>query len=292
MPRAPAHRRAPPPPTPSGFPGRHPRRWCPTPLLGATAVVTAGVLAWGLRRSTTKRGLALALAAQGPMLAASLAPRSHWLGPNLTRLPGDDPAVALTFDDGPDPEVTPRVLDLLEAADLRASFFVIGRRAERHPRLVADIASRGHRIENHTHRHAPAFAFGGPRSMGEDIGRAQRLVTEITGRPPAYFRAPAGMRNPLLEPVLAGLGLHLASWTRRGFDTIDRSPQRILSRLTKGLRAGDILLLHDTVQRRRGNPPVLDVLPPLLDRIAAAGLGAGPLPEPEGGLDGGPQPPI
>jgi peptidoglycan-N-acetylglucosamine deacetylase len=87
------------------------------------------------------------------------------------------------------------------------------------------------------------------------------------------------LRNPFLEPVLARLGLHLASWTRRGFDTVNTDPETILRRLTRGLRGGDILLLHDghAARTAQGEPVILEVLPRLLQRLAAAGLGTIPL---------------
>ena len=103
---------------------------------------------------------------------------------------------------------------------------------------------------------------------------AQALLADITGVRPHCFRAPAGLRNPLLDPVLHRLGLHLVSWTRRGFDTREGDAARVLARLDSGLAAGDILLLHDGHARRgaTGRAVLLDVLPPLLQRCRAAGL--------------------
>ncbi|MEN9626899.1 MAG: hypothetical protein RJA10_125, partial [Pseudomonadota bacterium] len=211
------------------------------------------------------------------LTAAGLWPRSAWLGPNVTRLPAASAAggeVAITLDDGPDPAVTPVVLDLLDAAGARATFFCIAARAAEHPTLVREIVRRGHAVQNHSHVHRHHFSLLGPKGFAAEIGRAQQVLADLTGRAPHAFRAPAGLRNPLLDPVLHRLGLHLVSWTRRGFDTREGDPARVLQRLTQGLAAGDILLLHDGHARHgaNGRPVVLDVLPALLQRCRSAGL--------------------
>lgn len=214
---------------------------------------------------------------QAGLTAAGLWPRSTLLGPNITRLPpaaSARHAVALTFDDGPDPEVTPRVLDLLDADGTRATFFCIAERARAHGPLVREIMARGHDVQNHSHGHRHHFALLGPGAMAREIDRAQNVLADLTGQRPHCFRAPAGLRNPFLDPALHRLDLHLVSWTRRGFDTTTADGERVLSRLTQGLAAGDILLLHDGHARRsaRGTAVVLDVLPELLQRCRAAGL--------------------
>ncbi len=216
--------------------------------------------------------------------AAGLTPRSSLLGPNVTRLPPAAAArreVAITIDDGPDAEVTPQVLDLLDAAGQRATFFCIAERVLEQPALARAIVARGHSIQNHTARHRHNFSFLGPRGFAAEILRAQQVLHEVTGERPTCFRAPAGMRNPFLAPVLHRMGLALVSWTRRGFDTRERNAAIVLARLTHGLKAGDILLLHDGHAARTvaGRPVVLDVLPPLLARIRADGLRAVTLPE-------------
>jgi peptidoglycan/xylan/chitin deacetylase (PgdA/CDA1 family) len=110
--------------------------------------------------------------------------------------------------------------------------------------------------------------------MRREIAEAQRAIADASGRLPRWFRAPMGLRNPLLDPVLAMEELSLVSWTRRGYDTVSPSPGRVLGRLTSGLAEGDILLLHDATSREGldGVPVVLGVLPALLSRIASAGL--------------------
>ena len=201
-------------------------------------------------------------------------PRSRLLGANMLRLPDAAASrneIALTFDDGPDPEVTPKVLDILDSHQAKASFFVIGDKAAAHPELVREIVRRGHSIENHSLRHSNFFGFFVWTALRKDIGTAQEIIADITGRAPAFFRSPMGIRNPMLDPVIARLGLRYITWTRRGFDTVAGDPAVVLERLTRQLSAGDILLLHDR-RTRHQRAMVLEVLPALLDRIAAAGL--------------------
>jgi peptidoglycan/xylan/chitin deacetylase (PgdA/CDA1 family) len=208
---------------------------------------------------------------------AGMLPRSRLLGPNLTRLPPAAAArgeIALTLDDGPDPEITPRVLEILARAGARASFFCIGEHAQRHPALVREIVAQGHAVENHSLRHRHNFALLGPGGYLREIGAAQDALAEITGSEPRFFRAPAGLRNPFLDYALGRLALPLVSWTRRGFDTLHGDPNAVRARLTRRLAAGDILLLHDgrSAATPAGNAVVLEVLPRLLDDLTQAGL--------------------
>jgi len=225
----------------------------------------------------------------GVVSAVGLWPRSTWLGVNVRRLPAAAAArreFAMTLDDGPEPEVTPQVLDLLDAHGARATFFCIAQQAERHPALCREIVRRGHSVQNHSDRHSVAFAMSGPRGFRREIQQAQDRLAQVTGQLPRYFRAPAGLRNPFLDWVLHTLGLTLVSWTRRGFDTNTRSSAVVLERLARNLAAGDIVLLHDrhSAQAASGAPVVLEVLPALLRRFADAGLHSVPLPD---GMRGG-----
>jgi peptidoglycan/xylan/chitin deacetylase (PgdA/CDA1 family) len=166
------------------------------------------------------------------------------------------------------------VLELLDRHGAQASFFCIGDRARAHPELCREIVRRGHSVENHTQHHSPGFSFLGVRGFEREIAAAQGILAELTGQAPRFFRAPAGLRNPLLEPALARLGLELASWTRRGFDTVTADPERVLRRLLHGLRAGDVLLLHDGHSARTagGTPVVLEALPHVLEALRRADL--------------------
>ena len=257
----------------------------PALVLGALAVHAACAVALAAAPRYWRAVAGTLFASHVTLTAACLWPRSQCLGANLLRLPmaaAPRPEISLTFDDGPDPEVTPRVLDLLDAAGMRASFFVIGRRARAHPGLTAEIARRGHRVENHTDTHPHLFACYTAGPLRREVERAQSAIAAATGRRPRFFRAPAGLRNPLLDWVLHRSDLHLVSWTRRGFDAVDRNPAAIAHRLLSGLAPGDILLLHDgrSTVRPAGNPVVLEVLPRLLEALIGRGFRSVPIPDP------------
>ncbi len=204
-------------------------------------------------------------------------PRSPLLGSNMVRLPkaatlrGE---VALTFDDGPDPIVTPLVLDLLDQYGARASFFCIADKVIAHPELAREIIRRGHSVENHTNSHPHGFAFFGPGALRHEIDTAQIAICTTTGVAPGFFRAPMGFRSPFLAPAVERAGLRYANWTRRGYDTSATSAEPVLQRLQRGLAAGDILLLHDgrTVQPHGESPVILKVLPRLLEHLKSLNL--------------------
>jgi peptidoglycan/xylan/chitin deacetylase (PgdA/CDA1 family) len=257
-----------------------PRRWDPAPAIRFSAFFHAGSLAAVAAVPELWPPIVAGLVANHAVLfTASLLPRSQLIGRNLVRLPeaaARRGEVAITFDDGPDPEVTPRVLDLLDARDAKASFFCVGERAAAAPGLLREIVRRGHSVENHSQRLSTGFGWYGPWRLRRELEAAQRALTEAAGVAPRFFRAPFGTRNPLLDPTLARLGLTLVSWTRRGYDTVDADATRVMQRLVGGLGAGDVLLLHDgvTVRQRRGEATVLTVLPRVLERLADRGLNA------------------
>lgn len=257
---------------------RAPWRWSPSPLLYASAAVHLGAAAAALARPPTWPWCLGAVAVNHVALAAAgLWPRSRLLGPNLTRLPLHNAAtgdIAITIDDGPDPDVTPLVLSALTRHRVQATFFCIGERIERFPDLAREIVRLGHDIENHSQRHRHNFSLLGPGGMRAEISRAQESIGRVTGSIPRFFRAPAGLRNPFLDPILAHQQLRLASWTRRGFDTVTTNAETVFRRLADPLQGGDILLLHDgnAARGRSGQPVIMEVLPRLLDTIAGKQL--------------------
>lgn len=261
------------------------RAWRPAPAIALTLLLHVAGAAMLVFQFALWPWVLGGLVANHLLLSAAvLWPRGRVLGPNRLRLPPSAAArneVSLNFDDGPDPGVTPRVLDLLDRHHARASFFCIGEKAAAFPELVREIARRGHSVENHSHSHSGAFAFYGPWRLRREVDAAQAAIAGVTERTPAFFRAPAGFRSPMLDPVMASRGLQYVSWTRRGFDTVDGDAGRVLRRLTRGLAPGDILLMHDSGSAcaRDGEPVVLAVLPALLDRLAASGLKPVTLPE-------------
>ena len=260
-------------------------RWHTPSLVKASVAVHVGAGALALAQPALWPWALGSVALDHALIAATgLWPRSTWLGANILRLPPASIArheIALTIDDGPDPEITPAVLDLLDAHGARATFFCIARHAEAHAALCREIVRRGHSVQNHSFDHAHTFSLLGPRAIRHELTRAQDALAQVTGQRPRYFRAPAGLRNLFLAPVLHELDLQLVAWTRRGFDTARRVPEDVLSRLTRGLAAGDILLLHDhhTAIAANGRPVTLEVLPALLRRFEQMNLRAVTLPD-------------
>jgi peptidoglycan/xylan/chitin deacetylase (PgdA/CDA1 family) len=248
-------------------------RWVPSPLLFASAALHLGAAAGALVRPRIWPWALGAVALNHVVLAAAgLWPKSHLLGPNWTRLPApciERGEVAITIDDGPDPKVTPQVLSQLDAYGARASFFCVGERVERFQEIAREIVRCGHSIENHSQRHRHTFSLLGPGAIEAEIVQAQDSIARATGSRPCFFRAPAGLRNPFLDPVLCRLQLHLASWTHRGFDTVNGNADAVYQRLVNPLKSGDILLLHDgnAARGRGGAPVILDVLPRLLEAL-------------------------
>ena len=268
------------------FPGAaaRPRRWSPKPLVRlALAIDDAALLALLAFPPHWRAILLLVLGNHLLLGSIGMWPRSRLIDRNIVRLPAAARTrgeVSLTFDDGPDPAVTPQVLDLLDRHDAKASFFFPALRAAAHPALVLEVIRRGHSVENHSYRHANSFACYGWSRLRRELQTSQQLIADLAGRAPEFFRAPMGLRSPLLDPVLALTGLRQVSWTRRGYDSVCGVSGKVLQRLTRGLAAGDILLLHDGRAARApsGEPVVLIVLPELLGQIAQSGLKSVSLP--------------
>lgn len=153
--------------------------------------------------------------------------------------------VALTFDDGPDPQRTPAVLDLLARQGVRATFFVVGARAEAHPELVRRMVAEGHVVGNHSYTHSWRFPL---RSLGrtmEELRRTGEVLHRITGRQPRLFRPPFGVTNPTIARAVRRLGLDPVGWNIRSLDTMGQSPERVAARILRRLHPGAVILLHD-----------------------------------------------
>ena len=193
-------------------------------------------------------GIALTLAATAAFFAwVIVVPSAQFVVPSVFRLP-PAPAneVAFTFDDGPDPEITPQILALLARHGAQATFFVVGSRAEQHPDLVRRILAEGHAVGSHTYSHSNAFHFGSPNRQRDDVERGITVVHAITGSAPRLFRPPQGLRTPLLRDALrTHPELVCVTWTERGLDAMGRQAPAITRRLTPAVRPGAILTLHD-----------------------------------------------
>ena len=169
---------------------------------------------------------------------------SFVFGRALGRLPTQEPELALTFDDGPNPDATPRILDALGRAGVHATFFILGRHAERWPALVRRVRDEGHALGNHGYFHRKLH-FKSPGYVRADLGRGSDAIADACGVRPALFRAPHGFRSPWVNHVAASLGERVIGWSLGVWDTDRPGADVIAQRTVVGARAGSILLLHD-----------------------------------------------
>jgi peptidoglycan/xylan/chitin deacetylase (PgdA/CDA1 family) len=207
-------------------------------LMGKSAALGVG---W------SQPGVALALWFGPDLLFAYhvFAPRAQGLVCMHQRFATERAEVWLTIDDGPDPEDTPRILALLSAHDARATFFVVGENAERHPDLVRAIAAAGHEVAHHTHTH-PLVMFwcATPSQVRRELDGALQALRRL-GHTPTRFRPPAGIKNPWLAGLLRGRGLACVGWSARGLERWARDAEAVARRATHAVRPGAILLMHE-----------------------------------------------
>ena len=181
--------------------------------------------------------------------------------------------LALTFDDGPHPVHTRRVLDLLDAHHHRATFFVIGERAAAAPELLAEIVQRGHGLGNHSLRHARTTTFQPVDRLTDELLRTNAILQRASGARPRWFRPPAGLLSPRVAAAAAKAGLDLVGWSATARDGTTRATvEGSLSRLLRGLRPGAILVLHDAAERDDREPIAPAVLARLLSEMKARSL--------------------
>ena len=204
----------------------------------------------------------LGIAGTGLVLDGLLRPGSRIFAPGLRCAGGSRPRVALTFDDGPHPEDTPAILDILGEAGVTGTFFFVGKKARAHPGLVRRAARAGHQVESHSDTHPWWFSLAGPLRLRREIGEASRTLEDLTGRPVRFFRPPVGHKNLFLEDALRGTGLEVVIWSVRPFDTLRRPPERIRRSVLGAARPGGIILLHEGGRRSPGEPsPTVAALP-------------------------------
>jgi peptidoglycan/xylan/chitin deacetylase (PgdA/CDA1 family) len=217
----------------------------------------------------------LGLAVTGLHTWAVLDPRAGLYGPVRWRLPRGSPGIALTFDDGPNPETTPRVLDRLAAAGCKGTFFVVGEHVRKHPHLIRRMVGEGHAIGLHSDRHARTFPFWLPGRMIRDLQANADAIAQTTGAPPPrLFRPPMGIKNPFVGHAAACLHLTTVTWTATGRDGVATTAERALARLLPSVKPRSILVLHDGCEPgRHGDRSVcLAVLDRLLADMAQRGL--------------------
>ena len=155
-------------------------------------------------------------------------------------------AVCLTFDDGPDPEITPKILQVLESANIKAAFFVIGKKAELYPDLINEIQKRGHVVGNHSYSHDNMLPFFSFEKFKADIEKCSIIIEKLTGNSPALFRPPFGITNPKYSKMLRQLKMTSIGWSVRSLDTMANDKNTLVNKVTKAIKPGSILLFHDT----------------------------------------------
>jgi len=205
----------------------------------------------------------------GMMLYLLFHPRNAWLVANRSQVEGNG-CVALTFDDGPDPVDTPRLLDLLREKDVKATFFVVGQRAEQHPEIVRRAWDEGHLIANHTWSHQLLFCFLSPQRLRSEIDRGNECIDRICGVRTRYFRSPVGLRHPLLRSALEREGLEYVSWRVRSCDTIIKNSGTLARRILDHASNRDIILMHDRLTK--GTHVLLEALPGVIDELRERGF--------------------
>lgn len=189
--------------------------------------------------------------------------------PALERL--DGPHMGLTFDDGPDPDATPAVLEALAAVEATATFFLVGEQAEAHPDLAAEVAARGHTVGLHGHRHVEHDDLPDPRA---DLERGAAALADASGERPTLFRPPYGRFSERSYAACRELGLRAVYWSAWGGDWEPIPAERIADLVTRDVAPGAIVLLHDSARYayRESARPTAEALPAILEAIDAAGL--------------------
>ncbi|MEP6730741.1 MAG: polysaccharide deacetylase family protein [bacterium] len=222
----------------------------------------------------------------GGLAVAGLAAHGTWhrnsnvFGPVLSRLPGDDLVASITFDDGPNPDATPRILDELKTHGATATFFVLGRHADRWPELVRRMADEGHQLGNHGYYHRKLHRRT-PGYVRDDLTRGADAIERASGVRPRHFRAPHGFRSPWVTPIARSLGERTIGWSLGVWDSAKPGADEIVRRTLAGMRAGSILLLHDGDGYDAGGDrtQTAAALPRIIDGLRSRGFRFAVLPD-------------
>ncbi len=207
----------------------------------------------------------------GVVIATGVASfRSGVFGAVVYRARPEGDALALTFDDGPDPEHTLRIAAQLEEAGHRGTFFVVGERARAHPGVVRALVERGHHVGIHSLRHDLGHSFPSMRWLWRDFLESSRAVADASGRWPRLYRPPVGLLNPRILRVARQGDWVVVGWSLRSRDGVRTDAGAVERRVVSGLGPGEVVLLHDRIAR--GEPAVLKALPGILAALERRGL--------------------
>lgn len=171
--------------------------------------------------------------------------------------------IALTFDDGPHPNFTPKVLDILKKHNVKASFFLIGKNIKQYPHLAERIVDEGHTIGNHSFTHSQTIDFNSKNAWLKELNETDLEIVKIISKKPKFFRPPYGVTTPHLAGALKKSGKTTIGWSQRTFDTMSINPLKINEKILKNLKSGDIILLHDS---HENIVPMLEQLLPEIER--------------------------
>jgi peptidoglycan/xylan/chitin deacetylase (PgdA/CDA1 family) len=192
----------------------------------------------------------------------------QFFGPVILKARRDAMEIALTFDDGPDPNATPALLDLLKSENITATFFCIGKNVEAHPEIAARIIADGHLIGNHTYHHAWWTPLLMHRKMLAELELAQTAIQKATGTTPIYMRPPVGHTNPHYTGVLKQLNMQMIGWDVRSMDT--RWPtEKVIARVLHQTQPGSIILLHDGLSTAER---IQQIIPPMIRELRSRGF--------------------
>ena len=240
-------------------------------LLGGGAAIAGSALAFG----ATPLALGIPAAAVALALGEGIfRPASSTLYPTVSHGPRDRPRVALTFDDGPHAETTPRILDALAANQARATFFVIGRFLERNADIARRALAEGHELGNHSWTHSYFQNFYSTRRHAREIAHGAAAIHQLSGadRDPLY-RSPVGLKSPALARAAHVAGLKVIAWSLHARDTFSRDPDAVADRVLSRVQPGDIILMHDG-HDRDGSRRIIaaQALPAILQGLRLRGL--------------------
>jgi peptidoglycan/xylan/chitin deacetylase (PgdA/CDA1 family) len=200
-------------------------------------------------------------------------PERGMYGRTLWHGPRSGAEVALTFDDGPHPETTPRVLEQLASADARATFFLVGRKAALHPRLVRDIVSAGHEVGLHGFEHDRLFSLRGPAHVQADIARSQAVLQEAGAPRPTLFRPPIGFVSHFTVNGARRANVTLVGCSVRALDGLrGAAVPKVAERLIRALEPGALLAMHDAAEHDDYVPASLEALPQVLAALKERNL--------------------